>query len=132
MAASEMQFYMYQSADGQWIFLHPLNIRCLLEHYGSYDACPSCVCGTILELENVLQNEFTRKRWRFSAHLPLTASFRLCEISLSEILPGSALQPFMGQLEARERRRQLRAEEQTQAILEEERALRAANSSSTK
>ena len=34
------EFYFYQSADGQCVFLHPLVSRALLAHYGSYAACP--------------------------------------------------------------------------------------------
>lgn len=30
-------------ADGQWLFLCPLNLRMLLLHYGSYAACPPAV-----------------------------------------------------------------------------------------
>ena len=35
------EFFFYQAADGQCVFLHPLVSRALLAHYGSYPACPS-------------------------------------------------------------------------------------------
>ncbi len=38
--AQSAEFYFYQSADGQCVFLHPLVSRALLAHYGSYAACP--------------------------------------------------------------------------------------------
>ena len=41
------EFYFYQSADGQCVFLHPLVSRALLAHYGSYAACPSEVSHAI-------------------------------------------------------------------------------------
>jgi hypothetical protein len=31
---------LFQAADGQHIILHPLNTKCLLHHYGSYDKLP--------------------------------------------------------------------------------------------
>lgn len=30
-------FYMYQASDGQWLFLHPINVRCR--------SCFACMCG---------------------------------------------------------------------------------------
>ncbi|KAF5755436.1 putative RING-finger protein Mag2/Rnf10 [Helianthus annuus] len=32
----------YQAADGQHLILQPLNMRCLVHHYGSYDRLPQC------------------------------------------------------------------------------------------
>ena len=56
--APSTEFYFYQSADGQCVFLHPLVSRALLAHYGSYAACPPevscnahrqyCICWTCL------------------------------------------------------------------------------------
>lgn len=53
-------FFMYQAADGQWLFLHPLNLRCLLHAFGSYAACPPTVTGKVLELEDIVQDEGSR------------------------------------------------------------------------
>lgn len=53
-------FYMYQSSDGQWVYLHPLNLRCLLHAFGSYGACPSTVTGKLLEIEDVVQDDASR------------------------------------------------------------------------
>lgn len=44
-----------QSADGQWVFMDPLNVRVLLAHYGTYDACPSTITARVVELEVVEQ-----------------------------------------------------------------------------
>lgn len=33
-------FSLYQAADGQHMILHPLNMKCLLHHYGSHDMLP--------------------------------------------------------------------------------------------
>ena len=37
----------------------------------------------MLEVEDVLQDEGSRRRMRVLAHLPLTATFRLCEVDLA-------------------------------------------------
>ena len=44
-----------QATDGTWTFLHPTNLRCLLHHYKSYDACPRLLEANVLELEDVIQ-----------------------------------------------------------------------------
>lgn len=43
-------YYFYQSADGQWAFLHPLNARMLLQHYGAYPACPPALSAKVRKL----------------------------------------------------------------------------------
>ena len=34
-------------ADGQWLFLHPLNSRMLLQHFGAYASCPPTVTAKV-------------------------------------------------------------------------------------
>ena len=68
---SSQDMYLYQAADGQWVFLNPLDMRALLGHYGSYEACPSTLTAPLLELEEMTQEEHTRRRLKFLAHLPL-------------------------------------------------------------
>ncbi|GAB2284090.1 hypothetical protein Dimus_018563 [Dionaea muscipula] len=95
----------YQAVDGQHIILHPLNMKCLLYYYGSYDMLPPRVSGRILQLETVTQSEVIRRRYRFLSHFPLTATFQLCEIDLGESLPSDSLSPFMDEIRKREKHR---------------------------
>ncbi|PWA75581.1 Zinc finger, C3HC4 RING-type [Artemisia annua] len=95
----------YQAADGQHLILHPLNMKCLLHHYGSYDMLPQRISGKILQLETITQSEAIRRRYRYLSHFSLTTTFQLCEIDLSEILPPSSLSPFGNELKNRERQR---------------------------
>jgi hypothetical protein len=37
----------------------------------------------VLEVEDVTQDDASRRRMRVLAHLPLTATFKLCEVDLS-------------------------------------------------
>ncbi|GIL77075.1 hypothetical protein Vretimale_3144 [Volvox reticuliferus] len=121
------EFYTYQAADGSWIFLHPLNLRCLLHVYGSYDSCPPVITARLLELEDVVQAEVTRRRWRFLSHLPLSGAFKLCEVAMSDLVPPDTLTPFADELSVREkRRRRQRADERRQAAAEAAAAARAA------
>ena len=99
-------YYFYQAADGQWLYLHPLNVRCLLAHYGSYAACPTTIHAKILEIEDFMQTEISRKRWKWVSHLPLLGGFRLMEGAIDpEVLPKEALAAFAEELGGREKRR---------------------------
>lgn len=98
-------YTFYQSADGQFLILHPLNMKALLQHYGDYESLPSSIEADIVELESVTQTEGTRKRYRYLSHLPLTAHFQLCEVDLSEMLPPEAFTPFSEEIRTRQQRR---------------------------
>ncbi|KAL6960360.1 hypothetical protein U1Q18_038125 [Sarracenia purpurea var. burkii] len=98
-------YNFYQAVDGQNLVLHPLNLKCLLHHYGSSDLLPHRVSGKILQMETVTQSEAMRRRYRFLSHFSLATSFQLCEIDLSELLPPDALSPFMDEIKNREKQR---------------------------
>lgn len=113
------EFYFYQSADGQCVFLHPLVSRALLAHYGSYAACPPEVAGQILEVEDMVQTEATRKRMKHLAHLPLSGAFKLAEVDLTPLLPSEALAPFAEEISGRQKRRDRRAEQEARVAQRE-------------
>ncbi|KAK9117707.1 hypothetical protein Sjap_016654 [Stephania japonica] len=95
-------YTFYQVVDGQHVILHPLNMKCLLNYYGSYDLLPPRINGEIVQLESVIQSEAMRRRYRYLSHLPLTTTFQLCEIDIGKILPRDALSPFMEEIKKRE------------------------------
>ncbi|URE13764.1 RING [Musa troglodytarum] len=98
-------YTFYQATDGQHLILHPLNMKCLLHHYGSYDLLPPSISGEILELETVTQSEAMRRRYRYLSHFSLTTTFQLCEIDLRDLLPSSSLVPFLDEMKKREKQR---------------------------
>ncbi|KAK8944302.1 E3 ubiquitin-protein ligase RMA1H1 [Platanthera zijinensis] len=98
-------YSFYQAVDGQPLILHPLSMKCLLHHYGSYDMLPPRISGAILELETITQSEATRKRYRYLSHFSLTTVFQLCEIELTALLPPASLAPFMDEIKKREKHR---------------------------
>ncbi|XP_047175518.1 RING finger protein 10 [Vigna umbellata] len=110
-------YSFYQAADGQHLILHPMNMKCLLHHFGSYDMLPHRINGRILQLETVTQSEAMRRRYRFLSHFPLTTTFQLCEVDLSELLPPEALAPFMDEIKKRaNQRKQLAKKERQEKI----------------
>jgi len=45
------------AADGQHIYMHAVNIRCLVKQYGSLRDCPDTVTATVVEMESVSMDE---------------------------------------------------------------------------
>lgn len=105
-------YTFYQVSDGQHLILHPLNMRCLLKHFGGSDMLPPRITAKILELETVTQSEATRKRYRFLSHFSLTTTFQFCEIDLSDIVPPSSLAPFLDEIKKREKQRKRAAKKE--------------------
>ncbi|KAG6621766.1 hypothetical protein I3843_03G001700 [Carya illinoinensis] len=125
-AKDKNSYNFYQAADGQHLILHPLNMRCLIHHYGSYDMLPPRISGRILQLETVTQSEAIRRRYRYLSHFSLTTTFQLCEIDLSEILSPDALHPFMDEIKKREKQRKQLARKDRREKSEAEAAAAAA------
>ncbi|XP_040376685.1 RING finger protein 10 isoform X2 [Oryza brachyantha] len=105
-------YNFYQVSDGQHLILHPLNMKCLINHYGSSDMLPPRIHGKILELETVTQSETTRKRYRYLSHFSLTTTFQFCEIDLGDMLPPSSLAPFMDEIKKRGKQRKQTAKKE--------------------
>lgn len=53
-------YYIYQAADGQWLFVATLDARILLSHYGSYEALPPTLTARAAEIDTVAQTEAVR------------------------------------------------------------------------
>ncbi|KAG8012244.1 RING finger protein 10 [Nibea albiflora] len=129
-------YYFYQADDCQQMFLHPVNVRCLLREYGSLEASPDSITATVVEIVGHTVTEVSvriiavelllqffwcsvsncpscrrfqeiRRRHRYLAHLPLTCEFSICELSLQPpIISKETLDTFADDLEKRKRLRQ--------------------------
>ncbi|XP_072538641.1 E3 ubiquitin-protein ligase RNF10 [Salminus brasiliensis] len=100
-------YYFYQADDGQQMFLHPVNVRCLLREYGSLENSPQSITASVVEIEGHTVNEDVRRRHRYLSHLPLTCEFSICELNLQPpILSKETLDSFSDDLEKRKRLRQ--------------------------
>lgn len=83
--------------DGQPIYLHSLNARCLMHDYGSLEQSPKTVSGEIVQMETFVMTEDLRRRYRYLAHLPLTTMFNLVEMKFADgIVSPEALEHFSG------------------------------------
>ncbi|XP_048856291.1 RING finger protein 10 isoform X1 [Brienomyrus brachyistius] len=106
-------YYFYQAEDGQQLFLHPVNVRCLMREYGSLEASPQSITATVVEIDGHTVTEEVRRRHRYLSHLPLTCEFSICELALQPpILSKETLDIFADELEKRRRMRQKKAREE--------------------
>lgn len=78
------EFLFYQAADGQWMFMSPLDMRILASVHGSLQSCPALLRAPILSMEAIPQTETTRRRFKSLAHLPLTGLLHPCPILLRQ------------------------------------------------
>lgn len=105
-------YTFYQVSDGQHLILHPLNMRCLLNHFGGSYMLPPRITAKILELETVTQSEAIRKRYRFLSHFSLTTTLQFCEIDLSDVVSPNSLAPFLDEIKKREKQRKRAAKKE--------------------
>ncbi|XP_060076301.1 E3 ubiquitin-protein ligase RNF10-like [Ylistrum balloti] len=106
-------FYFYQAEDGQHIYLHALNARCLVKEYGALQHCPDTITATIVEMENIFMTEDLRKRLRYLGHLPLTCEFQVVELAIKPpIISKETLKFFSDDIEKRRRMRQRKHREE--------------------
>ncbi|RXM96250.1 RING finger protein 10 [Acipenser ruthenus] len=106
-------YYFYQADDGQQMFLHPINVRCLMREYGSLERSPEKISATVVEIEGHSVNEEVRRRHRYLSHLPLTCEFSICELALQPpLLSKETLDAFADDLEKRRHFRQKKAREE--------------------
>jgi len=99
-------FYFYQDAAGHLIFLHALNIRMLVQEFGTIENCPAVISANILEKDSSSMTEELKDRLRYLRHLPVVSSFDVAELDLSHIVSRNTVMLFKDQLEARKRFRQ--------------------------
>ncbi|XP_015221442.2 E3 ubiquitin-protein ligase RNF10 isoform X1 [Lepisosteus oculatus] len=106
-------YYFYQAEDGQQMFLHPVNVRCLVREYGSLECSPSTITASVVEIDGHTVSEELRRRHRYLSHLPLTCEFSICELALQPpLLSKVTLDTFADDLEKRRRFRQKKARDE--------------------
>ena len=49
--------FLFTAADGQHIYMHALNVRCMVKQYGGLRNCPDTVTATLVEMEPVSMDE---------------------------------------------------------------------------
>ncbi|XP_063769185.1 E3 ubiquitin-protein ligase RNF10 isoform X2 [Pseudophryne corroboree] len=111
--ANPHYYYFYQAVDGQHVYLHPVNVRCLVHEYGSLERCPETITATVVEIDGFTVSEDVRRRHRYLCHLPLTCEFSICEMALGPpAVSEETLAYFADEVEKRKRLRQRKARDE--------------------
>lgn len=119
--------FFYQASDGQHLYLHPVNAKCLTRQYGSLENGPEEIEARLVQMDQMSMTEEIRRRFRYLNHLPITCEFALCELALEPpTVSGAILDYYHDELDRRRLVRQRKKQEETRL----ERMLSASSSSS--
>lgn len=112
-------FFYYQLHTEQDIFLHPIDSKMLVAHYGSYRNMPLEITVRTIEFERIVMDEQMRRKYGFLSQVPLYSDILLVECDMSELLPKNIIQQFQRDLQRREQKRR----ERERRELEEDRRI---------
>ena len=104
--------YFYQSSDGQPVFLHPLEMRCLQEDSHGVGGMGATTTLTVVESESHLQDEVTKKRFKFLSHLPEGSAFSIVEINAKKVVSPQTWSRFSEMFKQRDDKRRKQRKEQ--------------------
>ncbi|KAI8926053.1 hypothetical protein BC831DRAFT_458297 [Entophlyctis helioformis] len=103
-SADAETYYFYQSADGQLLYLHPLDIKILKSAYNEYEAFPEHIEVPVLAAQESTVNMELRKKCKYLGHLPLSCDVTFCEVDLASVVPADTLDQFSRELSSRIKR----------------------------
>ncbi|KIK70561.1 hypothetical protein GYMLUDRAFT_32606 [Collybiopsis luxurians FD-317 M1] len=102
---STSTYYYYQAASGLPLYLHPVDIRILLSHFGEYAYFPDNITIRIDAFSEGSVNDDLRKRCKYLAHLPEGADVVFVEADLEGVVGAEGLKNFEHALKMRKARR---------------------------
>lgn len=98
-------FYFYQAADGQHVYLHPLDIRILKHEFGDYEQFPHQLQVKATSVQESTLTEDLRKKCKYLGHLPLACDVTFLEINVKDIVSPETVALFQQELSARVKKR---------------------------
>eukprot|EP00752_Nemacystus_decipiens_P008402 g7512.t1 len=114
-------FRFFQSSDGQKAFLHPLNMRQLLDDSEKGLPLPERVDAKVLEVETVKLTPELRRRLPFLSHLPIHCDVSFLEVDMAGLVTEETTHKFREEIQKRERKRRARAAQEARAAKKEAR-----------
>lgn len=94
-------YYFHQSKDGLNVFLHPLCMKILKFHFGSYESIPEDLSLPIVQLERLIVTSGNRRRFKYLDHLSSGTQIILVEVDLRGVVSGSTLNFHVKELTSR-------------------------------
>uniref|UniRef100_V5EKV2 RING-type domain-containing protein n=2 Tax=Kalmanozyma brasiliensis (strain GHG001) TaxID=1365824 RepID=V5EKV2_KALBG len=100
-------YVFFQAASGQSIFLHPLDTKILLSHYGAYAKLPRNLAVKVAGADEGSMNEELRRRCKYLNHIPMAADVVFIEVDWEDmnLISKSTLRPYEQALRQRRNRR---------------------------
>ncbi|RUP45481.1 hypothetical protein BC936DRAFT_148111 [Jimgerdemannia flammicorona] len=117
IVVDEASYFFFQAADGQHVYLHPLDIRVMKQEFGSYEFFPDRIDVRVVGIEESTLTEDLRKRCKYLSHLPLSCDVTFVETDLKGIVSDATLHAFTNELRQRHNRRKERARRDDKARL---------------
>ncbi|KAI1320290.1 hypothetical protein EDD11_001505 [Mortierella claussenii] len=98
-------FYFYQAANGHHLYLQPLDIRILKQHFDTYNKFPDTITVKVLGIEETSLTEEVRKKCKYLGHLPLGCEVSFLDVALESIVGEEGVKPFETELRMRRSKR---------------------------
>ncbi len=100
-------YVFFQAASGQSIFLHPLDTKILLAHYGAYTKLPRNLAVKVGGADEGSMNEELRRRCKYLNHIPMAADVVFIEVDWDgmDLIDKATLRPYEQALRQRRNRR---------------------------
>lgn len=125
-------YFFYQAASGQNIYLHPIDIKVLLSHFGTYANFPDTLHVILQGAEEGTVDENLRRRCKYLSHLPMSTDVIFVEVdwastcaALAEVQGEIRWQPFEATLKQRATRRREKAQREELAKVRAEKSAKA-------
>ncbi|KAF9357381.1 hypothetical protein BGX26_003816 [Mortierella sp. AD094] len=99
------KFYFYQAANGHHLYLQPLDIRILKQHFDSYERFPDTITVKVIGIEETSLTEEVRKKCKYLGHLPLGCEVSFLDVALESIVGEEGVKPFEAELKMRRGKR---------------------------
>lgn len=97
----EMYYFFYQLADGNTVYLDSLCTRILSIEYGGFKNLPVKLSGKITHVEKLKTDDFSRKKFVFTKHLPYNAEFTVVEIDVEPFVSPQVYSKFKNEIHKR-------------------------------
>ncbi|KAM0746132.1 hypothetical protein T439DRAFT_330104 [Meredithblackwellia eburnea MCA 4105] len=115
LVSPDSSYFFYQSSSGQLAFLHPLDIRILKSHFGTYELMPDVIEIGVEAVEEGTMNDELRRRCKWLSHLPLGAEVSFLEAELIGVVGEKGVEPFKHALGLRRGKRKEKAKREDRA-----------------
>ncbi|CAM9897744.1 unnamed protein product, partial [Hapterophycus canaliculatus] len=114
-------FKFFQSGDGQKVFLHPFDMRQLLDDAEKGLPLPERIDAKVLEVETVKLTPELRRRLPFLGHLPIHCDISFLEVDMGGFVSEETANKFREETQKRERKRRGRAAQEARVAKKEAR-----------